>query len=356
MSKCLFIHKDSIANTGGAVISERNLALCRATFGKDNVFEFPISKQEKIQTLIGLIKGNMEGLNKIITNGINKIIISEKINYVFIDTSIFGLLAKNIKKEFPEINVIVFFHNVECMYFKELIKITGKKRHYITLKAAEKNEKAAMEFADNIITLNERDSQLLKNYFGRGADFVLPTSFQDKFDENKLITNDISEIKLLFVGSLFFPNEEGVRWFIKEVMPGLDNKYKLYVVGKNFENIKNELENERIQIIGTVDNLEDWYYNSDAVISPIFSGGGMKTKIAEALMYGKPIFGTDEAFTGYDLNFEKIGGLCNNKEEFISSITKYIYPNIKFNIYSRCVFMENYNTDRMINEFLKKIN
>lgn len=30
-------------------------------------------------------------------------------------------------------------------------------------------------------------------------------------------------------------------------------------------------------------------------------------------MYGKPIFGTHEAFAGYDLNFEKIGGLCNNK-------------------------------------------
>lgn len=39
------------------------------------------------------------------------------------------------------VKIIVFFHNVECMYFKELIKATGKKRHYITLNAVEKNEK-----------------------------------------------------------------------------------------------------------------------------------------------------------------------------------------------------------------------
>ena len=347
-----------MSNTGGSVISKRNMELCRDTFGKENVLEFSITKGGGIHSLVRLIKGNMEGLNPKIRKKIIEKIISDKINYIFIDTSIYGLLAKHIKKQCPAVKIIVFFHNVECMYFKELIKATGKKRHYITLNAVEKNEKVAIEFADYIITLNERDSQLLRNYFGRGADFALPTSFHDKFDENKLIANDndLSKIKLLFVGSLFFANEEGVRWFVKEVMPALDKKYVLYIVGKNFEQLEDQLKGDNVKVIGSVDKLDDWYYAADAVISPIFSGGGMKTKIAEALMYGKPIFGTHEAFAGYDLNFEKIGGLCNNKEEFISSITKYNYPNIKFNKYSRCVFMENYNTDRMINEFLKKIN
>ena len=41
-----------------------------------------------------------------------------------------------------------------------------------------------------------------------------------------------------------------------------------------------------------VDCLETWYEKADVVISPIFLGSGMKTKTAEALMYGKPILGT----------------------------------------------------------------
>ena len=35
------------------------------------------------------------------------------------------------------------------------------------------------------------------------------------------------------------------------------------------------------------------------VIAPIFDGSGMKTKVAEALMHGKHVVGTPEAFSGY---------------------------------------------------------
>jgi len=37
------------------------------------------------------------------------------------------------------------------------------------------------------------------------------------------------------------------------------------------------------------------------VILPIISGSGMKTKTAEALMYGKSIIGIKEAFEGYKM-------------------------------------------------------
>lgn len=44
----------------------------------------------------------------------------------------------------------------------------------------------------------------------------------------------------------------------------------------------------------------------------------MKTKTAEALMYGKTIIGTKEAFEGYVLD-EKAMKLCSNAQEFIDT-------------------------------------
>lgn len=46
----------------------------------------------------------------------------------------------------------------------------------------------------------------------------------------------------------------------------------------------------------------------------------MKIKTCEGLMFGKNILGTSKAFEGYDLNYCKVGAVCNTKEEFIESI------------------------------------
>ena len=56
------------------------------------------------------------------------------------------------------------------------------------------------------------------------------------------------------------------------------------------------------------------------VIAPIFDGSGMKTKVAEALMYGKRIIGTREAFSGYEDIAEEVGWVCNTKEEFVAAL------------------------------------
>ena len=40
-------------------------------------------------------------------------------------------------------------------------------------------------------------------------------------------------------------------------------------------------------VVGEVESLAQWYHDAYFVVAPIFDGSGMKTKVAEALMYGK---------------------------------------------------------------------
>ena len=49
---------------------------------------------------------------------------------------------------------------------------------------------------------------------------------------------------------------------------------------------------------------------------------GMKTKIAEALMYGKKIIGTPEAFSGYEDIADRAGWVCETADDFVAAIAR----------------------------------
>lgn len=286
-----------------------------------------------------------------------------KYDFCFISQSLGGNLAYYIKKRIKNIKVIVFFHNVEYNFYKQLAETSSRYKYLLALNA-KKNEKYAIKYADNIIALNTRDARKIFNMYGRKVDCIFPTTFKDlckNVELNKIVyKNDKKNIKtLLFVGSDFYANFQGIEWFIKNVLPYLD-KVVLNIVGKGTENWRDSFKNiSNLNILGSVESLENYYLKADAVVLPIFLGSGMKTKTAEALMYGKYIFGTKEAFEGYNVDFEKVGGLCNNRDEFVKKINEYLkMVNDNYNKYSRNIFLEKYDTNRWIKimqEFLNKI-
>ena len=101
------------------------------------------------------------------------------------------------------------------------------------------------------------------------------------------------EKKLLFVGSKYYPNLEGIRWFYKNVIPGLNNKIQINIVGRGTEILRSEMDDSRVHVLGTVDDVFQYLYDADIFIAPLFSGGGMKTKSIEAISLGKCFVGND---------------------------------------------------------------
>ena len=99
--------------------------------------------------------------------------------------------------------------------------------------------------------------------------------------------------------------------------------------------------------------LAYYYIHSDAVVSPILAGDGMKVKTAEAIMYGKPIFATDEALEGYEVSQLKKIFRCNTSQEFITAINAYAGkpPYFPFNQEIRSLFLEKYHTSCYIKPF-----
>ena len=349
MKKCLMLVTQGFDNkilNGGDVINKRNYQFLQENFDKVDV----LICRKYTNSIIGKIYSKFKNvINLSIADCRSEIVtyiksVVNNYDIVFIGQSSLGEFAKVIKKCNPSVKVITFFHNVEYDYYNTQ---SSSFRCYLGIyaKIAKLNEKKAILFSDKIITLNVRDSDRLYDLYGRKADLILPTSFKNK--ELKFLNDTISkdELRLLFIGSNFYPNKQGIIWFITDVLTKLDNTI-LEIIGRGTSRWKNEsiFNNSKVWIYGEVEDLDYYYLNADAVIIPIFTGGGMKTKTAEALLYGKYIFATKEAFEGYHVKFDKVGGMCNNSVDFIHQLNDFRNSGLtKYNNYSREIFLKYYD-------------
>lgn len=359
----------STHNDGGRQVSYSNYKILCKIFGKENVDLCLITndsvEKENIVTVpsyrnrleqIGCALLGRNGYTLKTEKKILKMINEGEYQYVWVDRSTLGGLCKKINNNIIK---IVFFHNVEREYIKN--KIRHESIGYLfAYYAFLKNEKEATTYADLMVALNRRDQDMIEKEYKRKADFLMPVSFEDEYIEE---SNDDSPYEengkriLLFVGSFFGPNVEGVQWLVDHVMPKLP-ECCLYIVGKGMEVKKREWTKFNVHVVGTVESLRPYYLYADAVVLPIFYGDGMKVKTAEALMFGKVIFGTTEAFEGYQIEELPEMILCNSVTEFVLQIRTFLQRNnkVQMSIKNRNYFLQYHESDaieKRMSDFLQ---
>lgn len=287
-----------------------------------HLFELPGGNVRGLRSTLNAFGGYIDGVTVASVEVVLTSIEAQAIDQVFVDGSNLGRLVAAIKRRFPSVEVITFFHNVEARFFWGAFRLSKKPRALAVMVANFLAERLAVRWSEKRICLNERDSRLLKRLYGRGATHIAPMVLEDKFRAQMGCTPaQASEPFALFVGGTFYANRAGIIWYAKQVAPRVN--IKVCVVGRGFEALREELEiSGKLEVVGPVDDLSDWYARAKFVIAPIFDGSGMKTKVAEALMYGKKIVGTPEAFTGYENVLPQAGWMCKTREEFVSAIVE----------------------------------
>ena len=326
-------------NDGGAAGSKRVYEVLRKFA---DVTPFMINKKSNIQSLMSLIQGHYPPLNNNYIKDALKLADTNNYDWVYFENSANGNLLEIFKKKGYKTSV--FFNNCESDYNDVRFSKGGlKKTIYGWL--IRKSERKSIELADYRIALSSRDADRLEELYGVKVDKLLPLTLADECSD-RMNTESIPDNVLLF-GPVGSANLEGFSWFVKNVSPYID--CKTIVAGKGFEAYKEEWETDKVKVIGFVDKKEDAYNMASMVAIPLLSGGGMKIKTAEALMYGKYIFGTDEAFSGYALDYNAVGGLCNSIEDFINCINSYIKDDEKkYNDYSRNAYLRNYSNESSV--------
>jgi len=111
--------------------------------------------------------------------------------------------------------------------------------------------------------------------------------------------------ELLFVGTFVHrPNQDGVRWFLREIWPRIhaaDPSARFRIVGLGpWNSLAAEFPGiAGVDFVGTVDDITAEYARSRIVVSPLVEGGGSKIKVIEACAMSRPVVATPHSVRGF---------------------------------------------------------
>jgi glycosyltransferase involved in cell wall biosynthesis len=125
----------------------------------------------------------------------------------------------------------------------------------------------------------------------------------------------------------WMPNQEAVKWFIKEVWPSLKTKHpeiKFYIAGRNMPKEFFNFSGNGIDVLGEVDDAIQLMLSKSIMIVPLFSGSGIRVKILEGLALGKCLVSTEMSFTGISVQPDLNLFQAETASDFINQISKLI--------------------------------
>lgn len=151
-------------------------------------------------------------------------------------------------------------------------------------------------------------------------------------------------------------NLDGVIWFFKEVAPLIKENVTISIIGKEFpkDRIVNNNPHVKVNVLGYVDNPYEMIANCTAVLSPLFTGAGIKVKVIESLACGTPVVGTEIAFEGLDTKFSDFMMLCNEPSDYIKAMEMAKRKTLEERKQMKKIFIDDYHSET-IPSYLKKI-
>jgi len=181
------------------------------------------------------------------------------------------------------------------------------------LPCTRREERRYLLKSDIIIAIQEHEAKLFKKLVPERNVIVTEIDYPivNKIDNSQVIPNTI-----LIVGSANPLNIHGLNEFYQKCWPIIRNKNasaRLYIIGKIQD--KFQPNDERINILGWVEDLNKEYQKACVVINPIFAGTGLKIKSVEPLCQGKPLVSTPngvEGLTTSDNNHFMVAGNWHN--------------------------------------------
>lgn len=365
------------------LISQNNIAAkmhyeaIKEIFGEENVFTIDLSPAECYRRknyiaygkyknipvrIIRWFQGNMQFISLGIINQVIEIIKKYKIKIVFIEDSVFGNLVKEIKQKYENVKVFSFYHDVKADLYRQWM-VREPIYNKIELSIGIHQEYVNHKYSDVDIVFNQRDAKLFRKIYKQNPDEIIPLPAPIPFiseEIKKTVTAENEVKKLLFVGKKYYPNIVGMDWFFANVLPKLNKNIKVEIVGMGLECLKGHCADSRVEIIGGVDSLTPYYENADIVIAPLFDGGGMKCKTAEAISFGKVIVATDESLFGFweemDESIQnKICYKCNSAKMWIHTLNMLAEGSIhKYNERLYGLFLEKFSYD-VVREKLRAV-
>lgn len=263
-----------------------------------------------------LSNSKLRYINPFIFFAIRKLIREKKATHIVLEHPYYGWLGI-LLKFFCNVKLVVHSHNIEGLRWKSL----GKRWWRILWNY----EKLTHRQADYNFFIQDEDRKYAIEAFSLdrekcvtvsfGTEIAGPPSPESHGSSSQILKQQWqipeSASLLLFNGSFqYSPNREALENLLFKINPLLQNKglrYLILIMGLDIpETIKNS-SYSNVKILGFVEKLEIYLTGCDVFLNPVQSGGGIKTKLVEALAFNLNVVSTENGAIGVD------PVLCNGK-------------------------------------------
>ncbi|MDW7694173.1 glycosyltransferase family 4 protein [Flammeovirgaceae bacterium SG7u.111] len=237
--------------------------------------------------------------------------LAQSADVVILDQPFWGLLGLLLAKQSGK-KLIIHSHNIEGQRFKTI----GKWWWWILAEL----EKYVMRKADGVLFITEEDRAFAIPHMGLKPEKCSIAEYGIELREPPLEvintrTNTRKELfqnldleegtsVFLFYGLMSYqPNIEALECILTKILPLLveDKELPFHVIicGKGLpERYKELLGKSHISYLGFVDDIDAMIMAADVVLNPVLSGGGVKTKLIDALAVGTLVVSTETGALG----------------------------------------------------------
>jgi len=205
---------------------------------------------------------------------------------------------------------VLFQHNVETLIWRRFAdEARGPLgRFYMRLQARRmfQCERTFARRARHVVAVSETDAKRMREMFSLDDVSSVPTGVDLEYFDRPGREN-ARQFDVVFVGSMdWMPNQDGVRFFLSDVLPRLRNIVPQATVGIVGRQPPPELRilAERaggVTVTGTVPDVRPYLWGSALSIVPLRIGGGTRLKIYESMAAGTPVVSTSIGAEGLDV-------------------------------------------------------
>lgn len=171
---------------------------------------------------------------------------------------------------------------------------------------------------DLLIAISDKDRKNLLSLGKSVRSVTVPTGLD--MSEYQQATPEFDNA-ICFIGALdWIPNQEGIRWMIKGVLPRLirqNNQITFHIAGRNAPaGFIHELQHPNIVFHGEADDAKAFMGKFKVMVVPLLTGSGIRIKILEGMAMGLCIVTTTIGAEGIPVENEKQIMIADHQELF----------------------------------------
>jgi glycosyltransferase involved in cell wall biosynthesis len=300
-------------------------------------------------------------------NDLIRVLENEKFDIIQLEHVYMCLYLDTIRK-YSNAKVILRPQNVENKVWDRVMKnkINPLKKIFICIAAnrLKKFEIAMANKVDGIIAISSCDADLFSIYAPKIPLVTVPIGFDfSKMNSYNLNSQFLNFPVFYHLGSMdWLPNIQGIKWFVKEVIPLIKEdcpEFVLRIAGKKIPKMFYELQSINLIVDGQVEDSMKYQEDKAILIVPLLSGGGLRAKIIEGMALGKTIISTTIGAEGIPYTNQENILIANSKEEFVVQIKKSLNSKElcrEIGLKAHILALENYDCNKTAKNMIKFYN